>query len=146
MPDTGRIKTITRLITLEEAARRLGIKPRTLLRYAKSGKIRAKLFVVDNGEHMMLVELEEMSGEKPRRENFAHLEGRGVSISQAAERYGIPFSTLQRWVQRGWIRIIREGGRGKPYELNEADIAYLAAIFKRIEGTRRGKRWKPKDL
>lgn len=137
---------ITRLITLEEAARRLGIKPRTLLRYAKSGKIRAKLFVVDNGEHMMLVELEEMSGEKPRRENFAHLEGRGVSISQAAERYGIPFSTLQRWVQRGWIRIIREGGRGKPYELNEADIAYLAAIFKRIEGTRRGKRWKPKDL
>jgi len=44
---------ITQLIPLEEAARRLGIKPRTLIRYARSGKIKAKLFTA-RGEMWIL--------------------------------------------------------------------------------------------
>jgi hypothetical protein len=45
---------IARLITLEEAARRLGIQPRTLIRYVRSGKIKAKLF---RFETMTLIEV-----------------------------------------------------------------------------------------
>ncbi|MEM2493572.1 MAG: hypothetical protein QXE23_08560 [Nitrososphaerota archaeon] len=139
------MSVVTPLLTLEEAARRLGIKPRTLIRYAKSGKIDVKLFA---HEDRMLVALNEQineAGQSPRREDFAHLDGCGISISDASEKYGVRFSTLQGWVQRGWIRILQKGGRGRPYKLNEADVAYLVAIFSRIHGERRGKRWK-KDL
>ncbi len=135
---------IARLITLEEAAQRLGIQPRTLIRYAKAGKIGAKLFL--HGDTMLVaMEEKEMNGQKPKREDFAHLEGRGISISEAAERYGIPFSTMQRWVAQGWIQILRPGSRGKAYEINEADVAYMAALYHAVPGKRRGKRIRPRD-
>jgi len=135
---------IARLITLEEAAQRLGIQPQTLIRYAKEGKIGAKLFL--HGDTMLVaMEEKEMNGQKPKREDFAHLEGRGISISEAAERYGIPFSTIHGWVSRGWIQILRPGSRGKAYEINEADVAYMAALYNAVTGKRRGKRIRPRD-
>jgi len=53
----------------------------------------------------------------------------GISQSEAARKYGVPQQLISRWVKQGLIRVLRPGGRGRPYELVEEDIARLAAIY-----------------
>ena len=118
---------IARLITLEEAARRLGIQPRTLIRYVRSGKIKAKLF---RFETMTLVEIRD--AENGNRIVMAEAPGeiqKGISQVEAAKKYGIPHNQISRWIRQGLIRVIRAGTRGRPYEIVEEDVARLAAIY-----------------
>ena len=67
-----------------------------------------------------------------RREDFAHLEGVPITVSEAARKYGVPVSTIHFWVQKGFISVLDwETGRGGSRKrLNEADMAYCAAIYK----------------
>jgi hypothetical protein len=133
-----RAMEIARLITLEEAAQRLGIQPRTLIRYAKEGKIGAKLFL--HGDTMLVaMEEKEMNGQKPKREDFAHLEGRGISIYRAVKSYGVPLSTIQSWIRRGLIRVIGHGPR-RAKLLDESDVAYCAALWHSVPAKPRGRR------
>lgn len=118
------MSVVTPLLTLEEAARRLGIKPRTLIRYAKSGKIKAKLFTA-RGE--MLVDLEEMktirrmSGAEPDEE---------ISLREASRRYGIPQPLLSRWIRIGILEL--RGRVGKEYRVSARAVQELAEIYHEI--------------
>ncbi|WP_322794732.1 helix-turn-helix domain-containing protein [Thermoflexus sp.] len=117
---------IVRLIPIEEAARRLGIKPRTLIRYVRSGKIKAKLF---RFETMTLVEVRDAETNGNRVIEAAGEIQKGISQVEAAKKYGVSHQQISRWIRQGLIRVIRAGTRGRPYEIVEEDVARLAAIY-----------------
>jgi len=66
------------------------------------------------------------------RQKHAHLEGRPISAREAERRYGVPFKTVLRWAEAGLIRYLPGGREGKAYKLNEADVAYLAEIYRTV--------------
>jgi predicted site-specific integrase-resolvase len=120
------------LVTIEEAAQRLGLQPRTLIEYARSGKIKAKLFRFGKMNFVEASVVEPQAGRVMNggREKYAHLEGQPISAREAERRYGIPAQTILRWAEAGLIRYLPGGREGKAYKLNEADVAYLAEIYK----------------
>ncbi len=64
-----------------------------------------------------------------RREDFAHLEGVPITVSEAARKYGLLAQTIHAWVKQGIVRVIDAGrGRGSRKIVDESDVAYLAAI------------------
>ncbi|HEX6030010.1 MAG TPA: helix-turn-helix domain-containing protein [Tepidiformaceae bacterium] len=65
----------------------------------------------------------------------------GIGLREAAEKYGIPKSTLGGWVNAGVVRKVQEAaGRGKPGLLFEPDVAMLAKTYKAGRRTGRGKK------
>ena len=133
----GREMEIAQLITLEEAARRLGIQPRTLIRYVRSGKIKAKLF---RFETMTLIEVRDAAQdtngsaargiEISRTEDGGMNDKKGISQVEAAKKYGVSQQLISRWIRQGLIRVIRPGGRGRSYEIVEEDVARLVEIYR----------------
>lgn len=67
-----------------------------------------------------------------RREDFAHLEGVPITVSEASKKYGVPASTVYFWIQKGFITVLgwKTGRGGSRKMLNEADMAYCAAVYK----------------
>lgn len=62
------------------------------------------------------------------KERFGHLIGQPITLTEAAEKYDIPRATIESWIYRNrYIQII---GESYPMEVNEADIAYCADIYK----------------
>jgi excisionase family DNA binding protein len=127
---------IARLITIEEAAQRLGIQPRTLIRYVRSGKIKAKLF---RFETMTLIEVratQDTNGSAARGIEISRMEAggmndkKGISQVEAAKKYGVSQQLISRWIRQGLIRVIRPGGRGRSYEIMEEDVARLVEIYR----------------
>jgi len=117
---------ITRLLTLEEAARRLGLRPSTLVRYAQAGKIRAKLFVVGEGmKETMLVELE-MQPHHPDDDEPEE----AITITEASRRYGVPDTLLSRWVRWGLIRLYER--RGRKCLISSKDAKRLAQVYHQV--------------
>lgn len=70
------------------------------------------------------------------REQFAHMDGEPILLSDAAAKYGFHIGSLAQWVESGHIRIVSTDG----YRvfLNEADCAYARALAD-IKGTRSGR-------
>lgn len=147
-----RKKEYPRVLPLEEAARELGMPIEHLTDLVQSGRV--PVYLAPNGETMMVpVPLPERPQVPPsdgngdagrpltldeinarlasiRREDFAHLEG-SISLPEAVAKYGISRRTLQRWVRRGYVRVLRHGtSKANPTLLNEADIAYCVRIHK----------------
>ena len=56
----------------------------------------------------------------------------GIGISEAARKYDITFSALQKWVVRGYIT--RLGQDKNKILLNEQDVAYCAEIYRSHRG------------
>jgi len=123
---------IARLITLEEAAQRLGIQPRTLIRYVRSGKIKAKLF---RFETMTLIEVRDAAQDTNGRPIMAEGDEL-ISISEASRRYGVPQPLLSRWVKWGLIRLI--GREGKEYRIRAEDVRRLAEIYHEVKAQEGG--------
>ena len=63
------------------------------------------------------------------RENFTHLDGIPIGISEAARKYKIPRPTLSRWKDKGYIRVI--GQRGQKILLDEGDVAFCCSVQRR---------------
>ncbi len=60
-----------------------------------------------------------------------------LSIREASEKYGIPKSTLSRWVNEGMVRVVQHAGtRGQPTLISEPDVAQLAPHYKPGRGRR----------
>ncbi|HEY58887.1 MAG TPA: hypothetical protein G4O04_10230, partial [Anaerolineae bacterium] len=127
-----------RFLTLDEAALETGYTKDNLLKRAKEGRILAGMFdgtlrvaVTENGELVEIAPLPQNGNEDDinarlrqiRREDFAHLEGVKITVSEAEQRYGINRRTIIAWKQRGYIKTLKTGYR---MELNEADVAYCA--------------------
>jgi len=63
-----------------------------------------------------------------KREDFAHLRGQAITVTEAAEAFGVYRRTILRWVKKKYIGVIEPGYQMK---LNKSDIAYCAAIHRR---------------
>lgn len=63
-------------------------------------------------------------------EKFSHLKNQPITVSQAAEKYGIERSTILRWKYDGFIAVLDEGvGRGSRMVLNHADVAACVHVY-----------------
>lgn len=61
-------------------------------------------------------------------EEYAHLKGRGITITDAAERYGVPRSAVTDWVYRtGDVSFVKESSY--PKLVDEAEVALCAKIY-----------------
>ena len=131
-----------RFLTVEEAARETGRPASELLKRAEAGKILAGMFeetlriaVTQDGQ---VVEIAPASPQNDggdinarlsqiRREDFAHLEGVPITVSEAARKYGIQKHTILAWTRR-YTSVLRVLERGYRMLLDEAGVAYLATI------------------
>lgn len=63
------------------------------------------------------------------RDQFAHLEDQPISIHEARKKYGFSWTTINRWIEAGHVKLI---GLAPGYKrrrlINEADIAYARAL------------------
>ena len=132
------------ILPLSEAARKSGTDESTLRAMVQSGKIRAFI----DPEGIMYVQMTQ-DGTLPlavaddaqqppaddinarlsqiRREDFAHLEGQAITVSEAAKKYRVPVSTIHTWIHRGYLTTLGKAGRRR--QIDEADIAFCAAIY-----------------
>lgn len=62
------------------------------------------------------------------QEKYGNLVGQPITVSDAAEKYGISSRvTIHNWAKKGYITIIEPGYQ---MTLDEADVAYCASIYK----------------
>jgi predicted DNA-binding protein (UPF0251 family) len=111
-------------IPLEQAARKYGVSKNVLRQRVESGKLEAIETV--NGD-LLVADHDIDPSLKIKREDFEHLRGQGISISEAARNYKIAHKTFSRWADAGYIFVIE---RGWKVILDEADVAYCAAVYK----------------
>ena len=134
------------ILPLTDAAREMGMDEATLRDMVKLGKIRAfvdpegVMYVQMTQQGTLPVAVAEDTRQPPdddinarlrqiRRENFAHLEGQPITVSEAARKYGVLSQTIHAWVKQGIVRVLDPGkGRGSRKTLDESDVAYLAKI------------------
>jgi len=110
-------------IPISEAIRKYGVSKKFLLERIKSGKISsAKL---PDGEYLV-AENDIDPSLSIKREDFEHLRGQKISMSDASRKYGIPTHNLSRWAKTGLINILE---RGWKVLVDEADVAYCAAVY-----------------
>ena len=120
-------------IPLKHAVRKYGIAEKTLLDQIKSGSIATGQ--LPDGE-LLVAERDLNTNLDPslqiRQEDFVNLQRQPISISEASRKYSsehvfIPPQNFSRWAKSGHIKILE---RGWKVLLNEADVAYCAAIYK----------------
>ena len=133
------VDTVPQYIPLAEALRRFRISEEALKEAISSGRIRTATI----GEEVAVAEqdVKELAeGQEVvvvRREDFEHLRGNKLGISEAARKYGLQQRTVSNWVRRGIIRKV--GQQGQKVLIDEADIAYAARVYK-LKGGSQGKR------
>ncbi len=115
-------------LPLSQAARKYNISENVLTRMIQDGRIDAAQ--LPSGE--LLVSDDGLSQTKTKEqiieENFAHLRGQAITVTEAVDRYGKGFhrNTILEWVRRGYITILKPGYR---MALDEADVAYCALVY-----------------
>lgn len=123
-------------LTLQEAAAKYKISAEVLTHFANSGKIRAVRLNGNGGEIAVAEEDVEKAARELALEDCTELKGKGIRVSNAAEKYGIPYQTLSRWAYAKRIRIMEQGPR--LLIVNEADVARAAKLAAEL-GMRQGK-------
>ncbi|HFC10151.1 MAG TPA: hypothetical protein ENJ54_09935 [Chloroflexi bacterium] len=133
-----------RFLTPEEAAAQTGLSAAELLKRAEAGKILSGMFdqtlriaVTQDGQVVEIAPTpQDDHGDdinarlrQIRREDFAHLEGQAITVSEAARKYGVQRHTILAWVRR-YTHVIKVMERGYRLLLEEAGVAYLAALHK----------------
>ncbi len=117
-----------------------GLSFEQLARYANENRIRTQIDPATGITRFWAADVERIVDDQqqfPQRENFEHLSGQEIWISEAARKYGMTGATLYRWSRKGRIR--RVGREGNRVLLDEADVAYCAAIYNERNG-KRGRR------
>jgi len=135
-----------RFLPLDEAARITSRPVDELLKRAENGRILAGMFegalhiaVTEDGELVEIAPTPQNGNgngddinarlSQIRREDFAHLEGVPITVSEAARKYDLLAQTIHIWVKQGMVRVLNAGrGRGSRKIVDESDVAYLAAI------------------
>jgi len=70
--------------------------------------------------------------EMPEYKRNSDLHGKPISLSEAARKYGVPFTTLRQWKDKGLIRIL--GYDKNRLLVDEGEVAYCAEIRKSNPG------------
>jgi hypothetical protein len=118
------LSIIPTFIPLAEAVRKYNLTEDVLTRLIQDGRINAAQ--LPSGELLVSDEsLNEKTKEQIIEEQFGHLRGQAVTISQASQKYNIAGMTIRDWVARNYITIVDEG---YPVRVNEAEVAYCADI------------------
>ncbi len=154
------VDTLPAFLPLAEAALVTGLDVETLHNWISQGKVIAgtlpggeiavavrdgKVVMLENGltngqatgngEHEHEGDVFELNVQLSRikRENFKHLEGHPITVSEAHQRYKVSRNTILAWVNL-YPHVVKvlvpSKGRGSRMFLDEASIAYLAAIHK----------------
>ena len=63
-----------------------------------------------------------------QKQQYQHLANNEITYTDAVNQYGINYTTLRNWCKRGFIKVISSS---VPKTLDEEDVAYCAAIFKK---------------
>ena len=132
--------TLPLILPLSQAARSMGLSENVLRDMVQSGKVKA--FVDPEGDMYVLTmpdtetphitdtadQGDDINARlsQIRREDFAHLEGELITVSEASEEFGVPGTTIRDWIKRGYLHSIE----GYPLRLNKAEMAFCAAIYK----------------
>jgi hypothetical protein len=117
---------LDRFISLSQAARRLGLAKDTLRSLVDSGRIKGA--VLPNGDiGVSEPELDSII----TRDQFEHLRGQAITITQAVEKYSLSERTIRNWVDRGYIAILKAG---HGMLLDEADVSYCFAVYQALGG------------
>ena len=61
-----------------------------------------------------------------RREDFEHLRGETITVTEAADKYRIHRDTILEWAKQKYIAVLKPGYR---MQIDEADVAYCSAIL-----------------
>jgi len=117
------LQTGNTYIPLPEAIRKYGMSRNTLLERIKSGTLSAAK--LPDGEYLV-AENELDPSLNIKREDFEHLRGRKISVSESSRKYNIPHTNFSRWAKLGYITVLE---RGWKVLLDEADVAYCAAVY-----------------
>jgi len=116
---------IEQLVSLTDAARRMGISADLLKQHIKDGTIRASK--LPDGE--MAVPESEIP--KITRQQFEHLRCIPITITDASKKYNLVRNTLLEWVKKGYLSVLKPGYR---MEVDESDVAFCATVYKRQNG------------
>jgi len=122
-------------LSLEEAARRYGVKEKVLTQLIADGMLQTRK--TSSGETLVVADKNDDHQEPQTKEEiiaakFGHLRGQTISASGASRKYskihGVPISNqlFSRWGQLGHITVIERGYR---LQLDEAEVAYCAEIY-----------------
>jgi len=68
----------------------------------------------------------------PEYKKLASFRGQSISIAEASRKYTINFSTLRRWVQRGFVQVL--GTDKNKTLINEQDVAFCAETYRNNHG------------
>lgn len=123
---------IEQYIPLPQAAKRLSITSTSLKKLIDSGTIKA---VKLNGTIAVAESALAQIIAIPRQQ-FEHLQGKPITISEAVDKYHLKTQTIRNWIEHNYIGILKEG---YGMELDQSDVAYCAAVYHSLGGTR-GKR------
>ncbi|WP_298007555.1 helix-turn-helix domain-containing protein [Anaerolinea thermophila] len=123
-------------IPLSEAARKYGLEEACLRQLIEKGKIKAAMIagemVVSEEEVKKRAEQDLISGvtkeDLPEYQRFSQLSGVGIGINEAAKKYNIPYTTLYRWLKRGFISTI--GRDGQKVLINEQEVAFCEFFYR----------------
>ncbi len=62
-----------------------------------------------------------------KREDFEHLRGVPITVSEAAKKYGVPGTTIRGWMAAGYVHFV--DANSYPKKIDEGDMAYCATIY-----------------
>lgn len=70
--------------------------------------------------------------ETPEYKKFKHLKDIEIHVADAGRKYSVPFQTISRWKQKGFIKVLRKEGQ-KIY-LDESYVAYCCHVLRTYGG------------
>ncbi len=117
-------------LPLREAAKKHKVEEKVLTQLIAAGMIEA---VEKNGETLVAVDKNGNNGKGPQTKeeiiatDFAHLRDQPITVTESAKNYDLSRDTILGWVKHKYITVLKPGYR---MELNEADVAYCAKIYK----------------
>jgi len=120
-------------IPLHQVAKKYGVPPEALTRLARDGIIR--LSRTQKGDSVIAVSTSTVAAaanmilDEINPEQYEHLRGNRIRLTDAAEKYQIAKQNLARWTEYGYLRVIE---RGFQYlELDEADVSFAVNVYNR---------------
>jgi len=91
-------------IPLPEAAQKLGLSEQVLTQLIQAGKIDA--VQLPSGELLVPADNGYETKEQILQEKYTDLVGQWITITEAAQKYEIPRSTMEKWIEKKHIQII----------------------------------------
>jgi len=131
---------LIKFVSLSEAAERLRLESKYLLRLINNGKIEAASI---NGETVVSERDIIKMTPTPRDDlaeykKFEKLKGVPIWLNEAARKYELSNVTILQWTRKGYIAKL--GKDGNKILLNEQDVAYCKFVYERMSGSTKGKR------